>query len=81
VPSRCRLREPDPAARVLFSPSPYPYSPECVEELFSEVELPLDGVLRSSIARTLPLCRERGPFGKGILHLHQERPEEEAIDG
>ena len=58
VPSRCRLGEPDPAARVLFSPSPYPYSPECVEELFSEVELPLDGVLRSSIARTLPLCRE-----------------------
>jgi hypothetical protein len=24
---------------------------------------------------------ERGPFGNGILHLHQERPEEEAFDG
>jgi hypothetical protein len=48
VPSRHSLREEsDPTARAPFSPST-PYPPNLVEVLFSEVELPLNGVLGSS---------------------------------
>ena len=31
------------------SPSPFSHLPECMEGVFSEVELPLYGVLRSSL--------------------------------
>ncbi len=35
-------------------PFPTPYSPECVEEAFSEVELPLYAVLGSPVGRASP---------------------------
>ena len=51
MPSRHSLREEsDPTARAPFSPST-PYPPNLVEVLFSEVELPLNGVLGSSPTR------------------------------
>src|SRR5918994_385249 len=52
------LRTPWGAAWSFFAP----YSPECVEGEFSEVELPLYGVLRSS--------RSPDPFGPSLPKSH-----------
>src|SRR5215203_6089731 len=66
-------------------PSLCPYSPECVEGKFSEVGLPLYGVLRSSPRAAVSLCHrpilmwrpEVGELGEEVLvwsHLVLRHP-------
>jgi hypothetical protein len=57
--------------RLAASTAVVPYAPKLVEK----------GLSGSSIARILPVSAEGEPFGTGVLHLLQERSEEQAIDG